>query len=79
VESLQEKMGELREFAKSIPGYENLQLTLEQAKLMHVCRICKKPDRPLTIDNKIDPFILNYGEEYAHKSCLEGTANGSGT
>jgi len=68
--SLRDKLQELRDFAKSIPGYKDLQLTLEQAKLMHVCRICKEPDRPRTIDNKVDPFKLNYGEEYAHESCL---------
>lgn len=73
VEALRGRMKELRDFAKSIPGYADLQLTLEQAKLMHVCRICKQSDKPRTLDNKVDPFILKYGEEYAHESCLRGT------
>lgn len=74
VEYLRGKIDDLMEFVKSIPGYENLQLTLEQAKLMRVCRICKKS----TIDN-INPFVFDYGEEYAHKSCLEDTKNGNRT
>lgn len=36
-------------------------LTVPEAKLLNICRICKKPD----------PNVYNYGEEFAHRACLE--------
>lgn len=69
--SLREKLKETRDFAKNIPGFKDLQLSVKEAQLMKVCRICKEVDSPRTIDNKTDPFVMNYGEEYAHKSCLQ--------
>ena len=72
LDQLRDKLQQLREFTKTIPGYENITLTLEQAKLMHVCRICKQPDNPRKMANGlIDAFVYNYGEEYAHQECLK--------
>lgn len=37
-----------------------------------ICRICGGPDHPKrTSSGGIDPFVLNYGEEYAHQSCID--------
>ena len=68
--SLRDKLKETRDFAKNIPGLKDLQLSVKEAQLMKVCRICKEVDFPRTIDNKTDPLVINYGEEYAHESCL---------
>lgn len=38
-------------------------LVLEVAKALKVCRFCRSPERPG------DPFVLNFGKEYAHQSC----------
>lgn len=43
-------------------------LTVKEAQEKRVCRICQVDDRPYPPHN---PFILNYGEEYAHLQCLE--------
>lgn len=34
----------------------------------HCCRICGGQDRPLS---SADGLILDYGDEYAHESCLK--------
>ena len=67
---LRDKIKNIQKFTRNIPGFADLKLTLEEAKLLGVCRICKEVDSPRTIDNKVDPFVLSYGEEYAHESCL---------
>jgi len=39
--------------------------SLKEAKRLNVCRICRgNPGGPR------NPFILNYGYEFAHKKCL---------
>lgn len=40
-------------------------LTVREAQLCHVCRICH--------GKVTGPFKLNYGEEYAHEACLDAT------
>jgi hypothetical protein len=37
-------------------------LTVREAQLLDVCRICRGPSGA--------PFTLNYGEEFAHDQCL---------
>lgn len=52
---------------QSIPGFQDIQLDLEIAKDLQICRICKK-------DMNCSPnglFVLNFGKEFVHKSCLE--------
>lgn len=62
-------------------------LTLIEAKRLELCRICRCPAGPIikgeladlspnnltraTEDGTIDPFVLSYGKEYAHASCLK--------
>lgn len=39
-------------------------LTVREAQLCGVCRVCR---------TKVTaPFVLNYGAEFAHESCLKG-------
>lgn len=39
-------------------------LTVREAQLCNVCRVCRgKPGAP---------FLLEYGKEFAHPKCLEG-------
>lgn len=71
IDSLLARMNQIREFAKSVPGYGEMELTVEQAKLMGVCRICKSVSHSRVFDNKPDPFVMNYGAEHAHQSCLD--------
>lgn len=42
-------------------------LTVREAQLCSVCRICKKSYR----DSGGGDFLLNYGKEFAHHYCLE--------
>ena len=42
-------------------------LTVAQAVGLTCCRICRGPARP----NDTGPFVLDYGHEFAHRSCLE--------
>lgn len=72
-EYLLERMDQIRDLAKSLTGWRDVSLTIEQAQLMKVCRICKEPDRPKLVNNKPDHFVTNYGTEYAHRSCLDKT------
>lgn len=63
VESFNKHIDFLQKFALTlIPS--DYELTVEQARFLDVCRICHKPQTA--------PFILNYGKEFAHESCLEG-------
>lgn len=39
------------------------ELALNDYKTLGVCRICRKPYSA--------PFVLNYGDEYAHSGCLQ--------
>jgi hypothetical protein len=68
---LREKLKEIRNFTKNIPGFKELALSVKEAQLMGVCRFCKENDLPRVVDGKNDPFVLDYGVEYAHKSCLK--------
>lgn len=43
-----------------VPG----KLSVREGQLLNVCRICREPYGTSM------PFILNYGEEFAHQSCL---------
>lgn len=47
------------------PEVRQRALTVEDAALLGVCRICKgsHEDGPA-------PFVLNYGKEFAHERCL---------
>ena len=40
-------------------------LTIREAQLLKVCRVCRQDDRG-------GPFLFNFGEEYAHVACLPG-------
>lgn len=39
-------------------------LSVREAQLCDACRICRRPCSA--------PFVLNFGEEYAHQACLDG-------
>lgn len=43
-------------------------IPIVEARQMGVCRLCLKPAEKTKWRN--DVFVLNYGEEYAHRSCL---------
>jgi hypothetical protein len=45
-------------------------LTVEQAREHKVCRVCRGNNNPRHIGKFHDSFVLNYGKEYAHRSCL---------
>lgn len=46
-------------------------MTVEEAKQRRVCRVCGGPDSPRQVTPVlIDSFVLNYGKEYAHASCI---------
>jgi len=62
---LLEIISKLRKLALKFCG--DGEITLEEAKLLDVCRICKGESRA--------SFVYNYGKEYAHKKCLERDEN----
>lgn len=43
-------------------------ISLREARLLDVCRICLKP--------RGIPFLLNYGDEYAHTACVDALVEG---
>lgn len=75
VAQLRDKLVQIRFFVQSHNLLEGIDLTVNEAHLFDVCRVCKKPAgaRPN------DPFVLHYGDEYAHKSCLKEHKNGEKT
>ncbi len=45
--------------------------SLVEAKRLRVCRVCGEPDSPRQVTPvSIDTFVLDYGAEYAHSSCI---------
>ena len=46
-------------------------VSLREAIDKKICRVCLGPDKPRTFNGKLDPFVYNYGSEYAHESCLK--------
>ena len=66
IESLKEKLNELRTLY--LVRLEN-RLSVREAQLLRVCRICRKKDHPINADT--GSFILNFGDEFAHQKCLE--------
>lgn len=50
-------------------------MTVEQAKVMGVCRICGFPAERFLYDYSM---VYNYGKEHAHKDCLEGRSESGG-
>lgn len=59
-EDQRNRIKELQSFAVSLLG--DRVLSLQEAKMLNVCRICKGA---VTV-----PFVYNYGKEYAHTQCL---------
>ena len=45
-------------------------IPIEVAKRRKVCRLCGEQAEPRRIDGKIDHFVLDFGREFAHESCL---------
>lgn len=46
-------------------------LSLDEAHRLRVCRICRGKDEPRSDPSGYrDVFVMNYGKEYAHASCL---------
>lgn len=46
-------------------------MTVEEAHKLKVCRVCGGTDRPIQVTPVlIDSFVLHYGKEYAHASCI---------
>jgi len=58
-------------------------LKIKEAQRLKLCRVCRGEAKPkkmepytgeaLIIGDEeiwVDPFVLNYGQEYAHLSCL---------
>lgn len=43
-------------------------LSVREAQLLRVCRVCRGPNDPKAPG---DPFVLKYGDEHAHQSCLD--------
>lgn len=66
-EDLRNCLSVLRDHILNWPETQARVFTVEDAKQLNVCRICKKSSIPLP-DN---PLILNYGKEFAHQKCLE--------
>lgn len=71
VERLREKIADLRRellLALTRP----VCLTVKQARLLDVCRVCLQSTNGLRQSpGDSDALVLNYGEEFAHASCLE--------
>ena len=45
--------------------------TVDEARRRGVCRVCELEAGPRRIDmNFVDPFVYDYGREYAHASCI---------
>jgi hypothetical protein len=57
--------GELRAMAMSSIGRR---LTVREARLLNVCRICRGEVK--------SPFLLNYGQEFAHQFCVATESGG---
>jgi hypothetical protein len=45
-------------------------IPIEVAKRRGVCRLCGEPAEPRRIDGRVDAFVLDFGREFAHESCL---------
>jgi hypothetical protein len=46
--------------------------SVKDARRNGVCRLCGEKGSPRrTPDGKVDVFVLNYGREFAHRSCIE--------
>lgn len=57
--------------ARSIAVADGVGLTVGEAREKGVCRICgEKAGAKMNPDGTVDPFVLNFGKEYAHESCL---------
>lgn len=59
--SLLKTVAALRALALTSVGQRPL--SVEEARLLNVCRICRG-------DPRAGSLLLNYGAEYAHQSCL---------
>lgn len=60
LEALLKDYRSLQRFCLSLITPETV-LTVEQARLLDICRVCHGPFET--------PFIVNYGQEYAHEKC----------
>ena len=57
-------LSDLRELRALFLANVTRPLTVREAQLCNVCRVCRgKPGAP---------FLLEYGKEFAHPKCLEG-------
>ncbi len=64
IAALRNKLAALRTLALTSV---NRPLTVEEARLRDVCRICRgKPSAS---------FLYNYGKEYAHRDCVSSVAD----
>ncbi len=54
---------EIAEFRLLLLAATGRRLTVREAQLCNVCRICRQGPGA--------PFVLNYGKEFAHPGCLE--------
>ena len=52
-------------------------LSVREAQLLHVCRVCRRP----WLAGDKGNLVLNHGREHAHERCLAeaGESNGPGT
>lgn len=67
VQCLRARLNAVRGLALSWapPGHK---LTVEEARMLNVCRLCHLAPLPTPEGG---PFVLKYGEEFAHQKCLE--------
>lgn len=56
---------------------EAMPLSVPDARAKRVCRFCGGQGIPRqNPDGTIDPFVYNFGKEYAHESCIEAHPSG---
>jgi hypothetical protein len=58
---------ELRAVVLAWPETQCRALTVREAQLLNVCRVCQGPPLPSRPGRS---FVLNFGEEFAHDDCL---------
>ncbi len=68
LDGLRIKYESLRQFAVTLANESKAPLTREQAVMLHVCRICRGPDRP---SKELGSLRMDFGKEHAHQKCLE--------
>lgn len=64
----------LRQTERPTVGVKDMQfplLSLEEARRLRLCQVCRLDERPRFINGILDPLALDYGKSNAHCSCLK--------